>query len=96
MRRTVRLLLGAVLLGGILFLFAVPAHTWLSQRSAMSVASRRLAELTAENKALARQVAQLQSPSYVEQLARSQFGLVMPGQPAYEILPAAGSTGSSG
>ncbi|MGC8512970.1 MAG: FtsB family cell division protein [Acidimicrobiales bacterium] len=96
MRRTVRLLLGAVMLGGILFLFAIPARTWLSQRSAMSSASRRLSELTAENKALDRQVAQLQSPSYVEQLARSQFGLVMPGQPAYEILPAASSSGSSG
>jgi len=96
MRRAVRLLLAAVLAGGILFLFAIPAQTWLSQRSAMSTANRRLSELTSDNKALARQVAQLQSPSYVEQLARSQFGLVMPGQPAYEILPAASSSGSSG
>ena len=96
MRRAIRALLAAVILGGILFLFAIPARTWLSQRSQMSVASRRLSELTTENKALAKQVTQLQTPSYVEQLGRSQYGLVMPGQVAYAVVPSAASTASNG
>ena len=95
MRRAIRFLLGAVILGAILFLFAVPARTWLSQRSQLSVASHRLSQLTTENKALAKQVTQLQTPSYVEQLGRSQYGLVMPGQVAYAVVPSAGSTGST-
>ena len=96
MRRAIRALLAAVILGGILFLFAIPARTWLSQRSQMSVASRRLSELTTENKALAKQVTQLQTPSYVEQLGRSQYGLVMPGQVAYAVVPSAASTAGNG
>ena len=37
--------------------------------------------------------AQLQSSAYVEQLAREEFGLVMPGEQAYGILlPAATTT----
>ncbi len=95
MRRAIRFLLGAVILGAILFLFAVPARTWLSQRSQMSVASHRLSQLTTENKALAKQVTQLQTPSYVEQLGRSQYGLVMPGQVAYAVVPSAGPAGST-
>lgn len=96
MRRAVRALLGAVLLGGVLFLFAIPARTWLSQRSAMSVASHRLSQLAAENKALAKQVAQLQTPSYIEQLGRSEYGLVLPGQTAYAIVPSATSPNPAG
>ncbi len=96
MRRAIRALLGAVILGGILFLFAIPARTWLSQRSQMSVAAHRLSQLTTENKALAKQVTQLQTPSYVEQLGRSQYGLVMPGQVAYAVVPSAASSASNG
>jgi cell division protein FtsB len=92
-RRAVRLVLGAVALGGLVFLFVLPARTWLAQSRAMSQAERRAALLVQENKALAARAAQLQDPSYVERIARSQYGLVMPGQQAYSVvLPAATTT----
>lgn len=92
MRRAVRILLVAVALGGLLFLFILPGRTWLAQRAAMSGAERRLHALQAENAALARRAAQLQNPAYVQQIAREQYGLVLPGQQAYGILPPTATT----
>lgn len=92
MRRAVRTLLVVVALGGLLFLFILPGRTWLQQRSAMSSAERRLHLLNAENDALARRATQLQSAGYVEQIARDQYGLVLPGEQAYGILPPTATT----
>jgi cell division protein FtsB len=93
MRRAVRVLLVAVALGTIVFLFVLPGRTWLAQGRANAVAQRQDAALTKENAALTKRIAQLQSSAYIEQLAREQFGLVMPGEQAYGILlPAATTT----
>lgn len=92
MRRAVRTLLVLVALGGLLFLFILPGRTWLQQRSAMSSAERHLRVLDQENQALARRAAQLQSSAYVERIARDQYGLVLPNENAYGILPSGGST----
>jgi len=91
-RKAVRLLIVAVTVGGILFLFVLPARTWLSQGRAMSAAERRIHILSAENQALSTKVAQLHDPAYLEQIARQQYGLVMPGERAYGILPPAVTT----
>ncbi|MGH9057803.1 MAG: FtsB family cell division protein [Acidimicrobiales bacterium] len=92
MRRAVRLLLVGVAVAGIVFLFVLPARTWLEQGSSMSAAQRRVAALSKENAALQQRVAQLHSTAYIEQVARQQYGLVMPGEKAYSILPPAAST----
>jgi cell division protein FtsB len=93
MRRAVRLGLVALALGVIVFLFLLPGRTWLAQGRASAVAQRQDTALTKENAALAKRIAQLQSSAYIEQLARQQFGLVMPGEQAYGILlPAATTT----
>ena len=93
MRRAVRALLVAVTVGGILFLFILPGRTWLAQGRAASAAQRQHAALSKENAALATRVAQLQSSAYIEQIARQQYGLIMPGEQAYGILlPAASPT----
>jgi cell division protein FtsB len=89
MRRAVRLLLLAVTLAGIVFLFVLPARIWLAQDRAASVAERQHSVLSKENAALTKQVAQLQSNAYIEQVAREEYGLVMPGEHAYDILPPA-------
>ena len=86
MRSAVRTLLIVVALGGLLFLFILPGRTWLQQRSAMGSAERRLHALNAENAALARRAAQLQDPAYVQQIARQQYGLVLPNEQSYGIL----------
>ena len=93
MRRAVRFLLVALALGVILLLFLLPGRTWLAQGRANAAAERQDAALTKENAALAKRIAQLQNSAYIEQLAREQFGLVLPGERAYGILlPAATTT----
>jgi cell division protein FtsB len=91
-RTAVRALLVAVVVGGIMFLFLWPARTWLEQSRAMSAAQRRAAVLAQENTALSNRVAQLRSTAYIEQVARQQYGLVMPGEKAYGILPPTATT----
>ncbi len=76
-----------VAVAGVLLLFVLPGRTWLAQGRAMSAATRQSRALTQENARLAARAAQLQSPAYIEQLARQEFGLVMPGEKAYSIVP---------
>ena len=92
MRRAVWALLVAVVVGGIVFLFVLPGRTWLDQGRAMSKSERQLAVLSQENQALTKRAADLQSTAYVEQLARQEYGLVLPGEKAYGILFPAEST----
>ncbi len=87
MRRAVRILLASVAAAGILFLFVLPGRTWLAQDRSISVTERRAQVLAQENARLARRVAQLHSTAYIEQVARQEYGLVMPGEKAYAILP---------
>ena len=86
MRTAVRLLLVVVVAGGILFLFLLPGRTWLEQSKAMSAAQRRAQVLAHENAALSNRVTQLRNTAYIEQVARQQYGLVMPGEKAFGIL----------
>jgi cell division protein FtsB len=93
MRRAVRALLVAVVVGGIVFLFVLPGRTWLEQGRAISKAQSQVSALAQENQTLTKRAADLQSTSYVERLARQEYGLVMPGEKAYGILiPAATTT----
>jgi cell division protein FtsB len=78
--------------GGIMFLFLWPARTWLEQSRAMSTTERRSSVLAQENSALTNRVAELRSTAYIEQVARREYGLVMPGEKAYGILPPAATT----
>jgi cell division protein FtsB len=87
MRGVIRLLVGALVLGGILFLFVLPGRTWLGQERSTATAQRQLIALTQENATLRREAAQLQSPAYIEQLARQDYDMVLPGQQLYSILP---------
>jgi cell division protein FtsB len=86
-RRAVKLGLVAVALGSVLSLFVLPARTWLSQSHSTSAAERQIKILSAENRALATKVAQLHDPAYIERTAQDQYGLVMPGEEAFGILP---------
>jgi cell division protein FtsB len=91
-RRAVQLSLAAVTLAGIVFLFVLPGRIWLAQSRAGATAQRQQAALQRENQALTQEAAQLQSPSYLEEVARAEFGLVMPGEHAYGILPPPATT----
>src|SRR5262249_47236119 len=93
MRRAVRILLVAVAVGAIVFLFVLPGRTWLAQGRASENAHRQDEALSQENPALAKRGAQFPNKAYIEQIARQQYGLVMPGEQAYGILlPSAAPT----
>jgi cell division protein FtsB len=81
------LLLTVVALGGLL-LFVLPGRTMLAQRHTLAVTQGRVDVLSRENAKLSARVKQLQDPTQVSQIARTQYGLVMPGQQAYAIIPA--------
>jgi cell division protein FtsB len=86
------MLLVGVVVVGIMFMFLWPVRTWLEQSRAMSAAQRREAVLSQENALLRNRITQLKSTAYVEQIARQQYGLVMPGEKAFGILPPAATT----
>jgi cell division protein FtsB len=81
------LLLAAVVLAGLLFLFILPGRTYLSQRNNLSSAAARIRVLGVGNAKLEQRVKQLQTDGEVERLAREQYGLVKPGEQAFAILP---------
>lgn len=87
MRRVVWLILGAVVLLGVLLLFVLPGRTMLAQRHTLAITQSRVSALAQENAILAERVNQLQQPAQIEQIAREQYGLVLPGQQAYAIIP---------
>lgn len=71
-----------------LAVWVFPTRTWLDQRSALAEAETELHELGAQRAALEQRVRELDSDEQIEQIARSQYGLVMPGEEAYAVLPA--------
>jgi cell division protein FtsB len=71
-----------------LAVWVFPTRTWLDQRAALAEAETELHELGAQRAALEQRVRALDADEQIEQIARSQYGLVMPGEEAYAVLPA--------
>jgi cell division protein FtsB len=87
-----RLVLPLVLVGvtvGVLVLGVFPTRTWLDQRSAVSAAETRLAELEAENAERQAQVDALHTDAEIERLARQDYGWAREGEETYHVLPPA-------
>jgi cell division protein FtsB len=81
------MVVAAVTLVGVLFLFVLPGRTYLAQRRSLTATASRVQVLGKENAKLGQQVQALQTDSEIERLAREQYGLVKPGEQAYAILP---------
>lgn len=84
------LLVTAVVVGSLAVLaaYVFPTRTWLDQRSALAQTDAQLRDIDAERDALQQRIDQLDTDAEIEQIARSQFGLVRPGEEAYSVLPA--------
>lgn len=65
-----------------------PTRTWIDQREALARTEAELAELEAERESLEQRIAELDTDAEIEAIARSQYGLVKPGEEAYAIHPA--------
>jgi cell division protein FtsB len=87
MRRAAVLLIVALAAVGVLLLFVFPARTLLAQQHQISATESHISALTRENSELATRIRSMKDPTQIEQIAHEQYGLVMPGQQAYTIIP---------
>ena len=90
-RTALGLTLGAVVLVGLLFAFVYPTRTFLDQRDDMQRARAQYQLLATENAKLTAEAKRLQNPDEIERRARD-YGLVKPGEQAFEIVPAPTTT----
>ncbi len=75
-----------------LFLAIMPVRTYLAQHRTEVSVSHRLSDLNRENKDLSTQIARLSTSAQIENIARSRYGLVEPGERSYVILPTTTTT----
>ncbi len=78
---------GSVALSGVLVYAVFPVRTYLSQRSDTDRAREQLEVLSEENERLERRADELRDPETVQEIARRDHNLVMPGEESYAILP---------
>jgi cell division protein FtsB len=92
---TVRVVLASLALVAGMFVFVFPTRTWWAARQQVSSTRAQLTLLEQQNKRLEDQARRLQDDTTIEQLARAQFGYVMPGEHAYTAIPAAPTTSTT-
>lgn len=78
----------ALVVAGLGLLAVLPTRAWLDQRRQMADKTEQLAELQARNAKLDEQLAHLQSPEAVDEVAREKLGLVREDEKALAVLPA--------
>ena len=86
-RRLVWPILASVLFVGVLFVAVFPTQTLLGQRSEVDEKQAELDVIEERNAELQQRIDELEDASYVELLAREEFGLVRPGEESYVIVP---------
>jgi cell division protein FtsB len=87
MRLAVKVGLAVLFLSGAMYLFVFPARTYLDQKQQMAAQEQTITVLRGENAKLASESSALRNDSTIEQIARAEYGLVMPGQQAFMVLP---------
>jgi cell division protein FtsL len=87
-----RVALIALGLVAVLFLFVFPTRSYLDQRRQVGAAQRDVNVLKEQNAKLAAEVHELQTPAEIERMAREQFHMVLPGEQAFNVSPAATTT----
>jgi cell division protein FtsB len=87
MRLAVKIFSVMMVFVGVGYLFFNPVRTYLGVKSQIAAQERTISVLQAEDTKLAHETAALQQPGTIERIARQDYGLVMPGQQAYQVLP---------
>ncbi len=77
-----------VLVAGLLGAMALePTRQLLEQRQRIDNMANELTAIQTTNEKLRNQLERLQDPDHIEQKAREQAGLVMPGETSYRVVP---------
>ena len=87
MRLAVKVAVVVMVLAAASYLFAYPTRTYLEQRQQIALEERTISVLRTEDAKLASESEALQTNATIEQIARQEYGLVMPGQQAFMVLP---------
>ena len=80
--------LAMLVLAGVALLAVLPTRAWLAQRRELRNGTEQLAQIQARNAKLEEQLAHIQSPEAVDEVARERLGLVRPTEKALAVLPA--------
>jgi cell division protein FtsB len=83
----VRVLIGAMAVVALLFVFVFPARTLLAQRQQTEQQKKTLELLHEQSRKLAEESRRLQNNAEVERIAREQYGFVYPGEHPYVVVP---------
>lgn len=86
-RRALWAVVASLVLVGVMFVTLFPTGAYLHQRRSLDHVSSQLTVLRRQNAALAARAAKLETDAEVARLARTDYGLVSPGEEAYAILP---------
>lgn len=84
-----RLAVFATVMVLVMFAFVFPARAWLDQRREVQRVRRDVTDLEEQNRRLQREANRLETPAEIERLARERFNMVLPGEQAYSVVPAA-------
>ncbi|HYI62855.1 MAG TPA: septum formation initiator family protein [Acidimicrobiales bacterium] len=71
----------------VLLVGVFPTRQWWAQRDELGQRREELARQQDESEQLEQRIATLRTEEEVERLAREEFGMVRPGEEAYQILP---------
>jgi len=86
-RVLVRVLIGAMAIVALLFVFVFPARTLLAQRQQTEKQKQTLELLHQQSRKLAEESRRLQNNAEVERMAREQYGFVYPGEHPFVVVP---------
>jgi cell division protein FtsB len=75
----------ALVVVGVVYL---PTRTWFGQQDELDRTPAQLARVRAGNDRLAHKIDRLSDASSIEEQARQQYGLVLPGEESYTVPPA--------
>ena len=81
-------LVAATLVAAVVLATQLPLGELLHQRTQLSAAASELSVVEAHNRQLSGDVALLRERSTIATIAHQEYGLVLPGQRAYVVLPA--------
>ena len=81
----------AVMAALLAVLFTLPVKNYLRQQEQIEQKEQELAVLTAANEQLAREVARLETADGAAEAARSELGVVLPGEKRVSVLPGDGA-----
>jgi cell division protein FtsB len=83
----VRVLLAAMVVVALLFVFVFPARTLLAQLQQTEKERKNLEVLKQQSRKLEEEARKLQNDAEVERMAREQYGFVFPGEHPYVVVP---------